>query len=161
MIKALVVVDVQVCMFFGDWPLPDAKDLLSRIGNRILRARSNGTEVIWVQNDGPADELDAPGMPYWQLALAPADGERVVRKKHQNVFESNPELAVELRSRGITELEFVGVQSELCLLSSAQAAKELGFRVHLERELHGTYAQEDETAAEISDRVQLAVEKVS
>ena len=116
-------------MFFGEWPVPDAPALLTRIANRVLEARESGTTVIFVQNDGPEGELDAPGMPYWQLALAPGAGERVVNKTTQNVFESNPNLASELQESGIKTLELIGLQSELCLYSSVLGALENGFMV--------------------------------
>lgn len=158
MSKALLVIDVQVCMFFGEWPVPDAPALLTRIANRVLEARESGTAVIFVQNDGPEGELDAPGMPYWQLALAPGAGERVVNKTTQNVFESNPELAGELKASGITSLELVGLQSEMCLSATARGAVENGFDVVLKRELHGTYDSDSESAKEISDRIQSELE---
>jgi len=103
-----------------------AADLLQRMGDRLLKARLENEQVIHVQNDGPDDEMDAPGEPWWELVLHPKDNELVVRKTTQNVFESNPDLAAELRAKGITELEFAGVQSDMCLGASASAAHELG-----------------------------------
>lgn len=157
--RGLLVIDVQVCMFFGLWPVPDAPQLLSRIADRVLAARMDSTPVIWVQNDGPAGELDAPGLPYWELALGVSANEMVVRKTTQNVFESNPMLAAELRAKGIFELELIGLQSEMCLRSSALGAKAAGFRVSVDRALHGTYNQEDKSATQISDEVQLELEQ--
>ena len=145
-------------MFFGEWPVPDAPALLTRIANRVLEARESGTKVIFVQNDGPEGELDAPGMPYWQLALAPGAGERVVNKTTQNVFESSPNLASQLQESGIKTLELIGLQSELCLYSSVLGALENGFMVEISRELHGTYDSESESAGEISDRIQSEIE---
>ena len=158
MSKALLVIDVQVCMFFGLWPVPNAPQLLSRIADRVLAARMDSTPVIWVQNDGPDGELDAPGMPYWELALGVSANEMVVRKTTQDVFESNPMLASELRAKGIFELELIGLQSEMCLRASALGAKGAGFRVSVDRTLHGTYDQDDKSAQQISDEVQLELE---
>ena len=90
MSKALMIVDVQVSLFLGPWPVPGAPELLQRIGDRLLKARLEGEQVIHVQNDGPEDEMDAPGEPWWELVLHPKDNELVVRKTTQNVFESNP-----------------------------------------------------------------------
>lgn len=164
MSKALMIVDVQVSLFLGPWPVPGAPELLQRIGDRLLRARLEGEQVIHVQNDGPDDEMDAPGEPWWELVLHAKVSELVVRKTTQNVFESNPDLAAELRARGITELEFVGVQSDMCLGASAKAAHELGFKISVERNMHATYdggypGSEDPTpATEISDRIQRELE---
>lgn len=166
MSSALMVVDVQVSMFFGPWPVSDAQALLKRIGDRVLEARLASQPVIFVQNDGPADEMDAPGEPWWELVLAPKENELVVRKTTQDVFESNPDLADNLRARGITSLELVGVQSDMCLRSSALGAKRNGFDVVVKRELHSTYdggfpGSDDPTpAAAISDRVQAELQGV-
>ncbi len=160
MSSALMVIDVQVSMFFGPWPVPEAQPLLKRIGDRVLQARLDSEPVVFVQNDGPDDEMDAPGEPWWELVLAPKENEMVVRKTTQDVFESNPNLADELRARGIRTLELVGVQSDMCLRASAIGAKRNGFEIVVKRELHATYdggfpGSDDPTPANvISDRVQ-------
>lgn len=154
MARALIIVDVQHGMFFGNWALPEASELLNRIGNRLLLARQEGTTIFHVQNDGPEGEADSPGKPFWQLIFATARGERVIRKTVQNVFEENPYLDAELRHAGVTTLEFVGVQSELCLKASALGAKKLGYEILLQRQLHGSYDSEDLGHVELSDSVQ-------
>ena len=161
MSKALLVIDAQVCMFFGDWPVPGSNELLGRIANRILSAREAGEPVIFIQNDAPEGELDAPGMPYWQLALAPAEGERVFRKTTLNAFESNHDLAPYLRELGVGEIELAGLQSELCLQATGRGAAEQGFRITVNRALHGTYDSETESAESISDRIQKDLEALS
>lgn len=164
MTKALMIVDVQASMFWGRWALPEANDLLRRIGERLNQARLAGELVIHVQNDGPADEMDAPGEPWWELVLHAKSNELVVRKSTQNVFESNPDLAGKLRVLGVTEIELVGVQSDLCLVSSARGAVASGFKILAKRDMHATYdggfpGSEDPTPARlISDRVQIELE---
>ena len=143
---------------------PDANPLLRAIGDRILKARDAGELVIHVQNDGPEDEEDAPGLPMWELVFSPTAQELVVRKTTMNVFESNPELAAELRSRGIDQLEMIGVQSELCLRSSALGALENGFKISVPEGLHSTYdgghpgATEGPSASEQRREVQSELE---
>lgn len=154
MARALFLIDVQHAQFFGDWAIPDSKELLGRIGERLLLARQQGTTVFHVQNDGTDSEPDAPGMPFWQLVFAPAKGERVIRKTAQNVFEDNPYLDAELRHSGITAIEFAGVQSELCLRASALGARALGYEIVLQRELHGSFDSEDLRHSDVSDRIQ-------
>lgn len=154
MASALFLVDVQHAQFFGPWALPDASSLLSRIGNRLLLARQESTSVFHIQNDGPDGELDAPGLPFWQLVFQPASKERVIRKSSPNVFDDNPYLDAELRHLGISEIEFVGVQSELCLRASALGAKTLGYEILLSRDLHGSYDSDSASNKEISDAVQ-------
>lgn len=167
MTKALMVIDVQASLFLGKWAVPNKAELLSRIGDRVLQARMAEEPVIFVQNDGPEDELDAPGLPMWDLVINPRPEELVVRKTTQNVFESNPDLADELRARGITEIEACGVQSELCLISSIRGAHANGFKVSLNPGLHGTYdggypgADSGPSAQELHDAVQHEVDALS
>lgn len=154
MSKALFVVDVQHAQFFGPWAMPDAAALLHRIGNRILEARQEKTAIFHIQNDGPEGELDGPGMPFWQLVFQPAAGERVLRKSNPNVFDDNPYLDAELRHQGISIIEFLGVQSELCLRASALGATALGYKLLISRELHGSFDSDNKTHEQISDEVQ-------
>jgi streptothricin hydrolase len=155
MTRALFLVDVQHAQFFGAWAMPEASQLLHRIGSRLLEAREAQVAVFHIQNDGPAGELDAAGMPFWQLVFAPASSERVIRKNSPNVFNDNPYLDAELRHAGVSLVEFAGVQSELCLRSSVLGAKELGYQIHLDRSLHGTFNSDTESHVEISNRIQL------
>ena len=158
MTKALFLIDVQHAQFFGPWAIPDADALLGRIGNRLLEARQQGTKVFHVQNDAPEGELDAPGLPFWQLVFHSAQGERTLRKTTPNVFDDNPYLDAELRHLGISELEFVGVQSELCFRASALAAIKLGYQVKVDRQLHGSFDQDSKSHLEVEDLVQKELE---
>lgn len=160
MSNALMVVDVQHNMFFGPWCVPNAADLLARITDRVSAARAAGESVVFVQNDGPEGEVDEPFSEGWGLAVTPLPGELVVRKITQDVFESNPDLAAQLSDAGVTSIEFCGVQSELCLRSSALGALRHDFQIFTQPELHGTFdggwpgATEGPSAAELSGGVQ-------
>jgi nicotinamidase-related amidase len=141
MSKALLVVDVQNWGFAGDWPVPNNEALLERIRDRVEAARASGELVVWVQNDGDADEMDAPGEFFWELTLPPRDGERVWRKTTKDVFESNPDMAGWLREQGVTELDIIGLQSEMCVRSSTLGARDAGFVARPIPGLHGTYPE--------------------
>lgn len=141
MARALLVVDVQNWGFAGDWPVPDSAALLERIDAEIQRSRAAGDLVAWVQNDGGADEMDAPGEFFWELSLTPADRETVWRKTTQDVFESQPELADFFRQHGITDIDLVGLQSEMCVRSSTLGARAAGFNAKPIPGLHGTYPE--------------------
>jgi nicotinamidase-related amidase len=139
--RALLVVDVQNWGFAGDWPVPDSAALLGRIDAEIRRSRAAGHLVAWVQNDGGEDEMDAPGEFFWELSLTPADGETVWRKTTQDVFESQPELANFLRDKGVTHIDLIGLQSEMCVRSSTLGARAAGFVAYPMPGLHGTYPE--------------------
>lgn len=137
--SALLVVDVQRNMVAGQWSVPDSEAFLAKFEERIEQARADGWPVIFVQNDGPEGDVDEPGSEGWQLWFTPQDGERVVRKTTQNVFESNPSLAAELKGAGINTVELIGMQSEYCVQASARGAKANGFNVLLQPQLHATF----------------------
>ena len=141
MSRALLVVDVQNWGFAGDWPVPDHELLLERIRERVESSRAAGELVVWVQNDGDAEEMDAPGEFFWELTLPPADSERVWRKTTKDVFESNPDMAGWLRDLGVTSLDIIGLQSEMCVRSSTLGARNAGFAARPVLGLHGTYPE--------------------
>ncbi len=154
MTKALFVVDVQQWGFADyEWCLPDADELLPRLRARLEQAREAGIPIIHVQNDGAEGELDAPGEPLWNLVLEPKAGELVVNKTTQDTFESNPDLAAKLRESGITEIEMIGCQSEMCVRSTALGALAAGFKVSVPVGLHGTYASDGKSAEQIKAEV--------
>ena len=165
--NALIVVDVQQNMFVGPWPVANATHLRLRVESAIAEARHHGDVIVHVQNDGPEGDIDEPFSPGWELLFPAVDGDIVVRKTVQNTFESNPELAAQLKSRGVDHLVIVGVQSEMCLQATALGALDAGFRVTVPRALHGTYNEWDlngaepgtgRTAEQISDEVQADLE---
>lgn len=136
---ALLVVDVQHNMVDGPYAVPNAASFLERFERRIAQARELGQPVVFVQNDGPEGDIDEPGSDGWQLWFTPAAGEKVVRKTTQNVFESNPDLAGELRSLDVERIEIIGMQSEYCVQASARGAKSNGFLVTLKPDMHATF----------------------
>jgi nicotinamidase-related amidase len=166
MTKALLVIDVQNCFFKGDWPIPNADEFLAKVESKVEATRAAGdTTIIWVQNDGEEPWDDAPGRYGWQLVLEPQAGERVVRKSVPSVFKQNTDFAAELKQAGITHLELIGLQSDMCVRASALAAKHEGFDVTVTRELHATYdgghpgSEDPRSASQISDEIQSELEQ--
>ena len=137
--SALFVVDVQHNMVEGPWSVPDSEGFLAKFADRIDQARQTGWPVVFVQNDGPEGDVDVPGSEGWQLWFEPREGDRVVRKTTQNVFESNPDLAQRLKDADIDTIELIGMQSEYCVQASARGAKAAGFSVLLQPQLHATF----------------------
>ncbi|MEY3888906.1 MAG: hypothetical protein RLZZ90_915 [Actinomycetota bacterium] len=139
MTTALLAIDIQDNMMIGKYSVPGAEGFADLFEARIGVAREAGQPVIWVQNDGPEGDVDEPFSEGWQLFFVPNVGELVVRKTTQNVFESNPELASELKQLGIDAVELIGMQSEFCVQASARGAKAAGFKVVLNPKLHATF----------------------
>lgn len=137
--SALFVVDVQHNMVEGPWSVPDSEGFLAKFADRLDQARKSEWLVVFVQNDGPEGDVDEPGSEGWQLWFEPREGDRVVRKTTQNVFESNPDLSQQLKDADIDTIELIGMQSEYCVQASARGAKAAGFSVLLQPQLHATF----------------------
>lgn len=150
MTNALFVVDVQQWGFAPyEGRLPDADDLLPRLEARLEEARAAGWTIVHVQNDGEEPWPDAPGGILWPLMLQPVEGELHVRKTESDTFESNPELAAQLRALGVTDITMIGCQSDMCVRATAYGAKAAGFNVTVPAGLHGTYDSDGKTAEQI------------
>ncbi|MCX8529780.1 MAG: isochorismatase family protein [Rhodoluna sp.] len=160
MSRLLVVVDVQKAMVTGQWAVANAEDFLAKWGARIEEAREEGTPVLFVQNDGEEPWDDAPGHPGWELFFTPRGEERTVRKTTLNVFESNPELAGEIKAQGFDELEMIGLQSELCVFESSKGALAHGFKVILPTGMHATMDTEEAKGSTISAGIQAQLEEL-
>lgn len=155
MARALVLIDVQRNKLEGPKPVPGAHDVRPRLQRMLDTARSKGVPVVHVQNETiEDDEDDFTGSDGWQLVFAPIDGEWVVRKTVGNAFQENPQLDDELRALGVTRLVLAGMQSQLCLRSTALGALNLGFDVDIASGAHATY--DDHQRADV---IESAVEK--
>lgn len=75
-----------------------------------------------------------------------------------DAFESNPELAKQLKGQGITHLVAVGIQSECCVEATSKGALTAGFQVSLLNGAHSTYNSGDATALEIEKDVEELLE---
>lgn len=71
-----------------------------------------------------------------------------------DAFESNPELAVELKAQDIDEIVAFGIQSECCVRATSLGALKAGFKVTLLQGAHSTYDDGGKTAVEIEREVE-------
>lgn len=71
-----------------------------------------------------------------------------------NTFESNPQLAKELKSKGIQHIVAFGVQSECCVQETCKGALDEGFQATLLHGAHSTYDSEGRAALEIEMAVE-------
>lgn len=74
-----------------------------------------------------------------------------------DTFESNPELAEQLKAQDISEVIVFGIQSELCVASTSRGALKAGFKVTLLQGAHATYDQAPKSAADIEEEVEQAL----
>jgi nicotinamidase-related amidase len=138
MAQALLVVDVQRGFVSGPDAVPAAPALLRTLDGLVAAARAADALVVHLQNDGPPGEPDEPHTPGWELAIAPRDGEPVLRKTEDDPF-AETDLAALLTGHGVTRMAVCGVLSEFCVSAAARGALDRGFGVVLPHDAHATY----------------------
>ncbi|KAK0538228.1 hypothetical protein OC835_001493 [Tilletia horrida] len=160
---ALLFIDIQENMLTtpGSWwvPEPLQTSFLAHAAAVLERARAARIPIYHVQHHSvDPDEVDAYGSPGWALRFPPDDAssdEVVKHKTVQNVFESNPGLADELRARGVGRVLTCGLQSELCVKQGSLGALREGFAVVLLSGAHATLEEEGgKRATEIMKEVE-------
>lgn len=153
---ALLVIDLQRGAFDGvRWKVIDQPERLIANALELLRAaRASATPIIFIQHCEGAGEVFEEGTVHGELheALAPQPAEQVLKKYASSAFE-NTTLEATLSTRGTKELVLCGLQSEFCVANTAKSALGLGLRVIVAADAHGTWPSADNSATEISNRV--------
>ncbi|KAJ5765858.1 hypothetical protein N7520_005417 [Penicillium odoratum] len=188
--KALFVIDTQAeLVSIPSTAMPHGARVCE-VGGQILdRARrvpKTELEIIIVQHYEEASDPNATlirGSKAWELALPPREGaenERVVEKTTGesrvmatnsgvyltygigDTFESNPSLAHDLKSRGVTTIVAFGVQSECCVRATCRGALKAGFDVVLLQGAHSTYnkAETGQSAEDIEKEIEHELQSI-
>ena len=146
---ALLVIDAQVNMFDESFQIYQADRIISTISGLIEKARASKVPVIYLRNNGPEGEPDEPGTTGWEIhpSFAPEAGEIVIDKFTSDSFHET-ELKEELDKLGIQRLLIAGMQTEMCVDTTARKAVELGYEVTLVRDGHSTFDFEDAKAVD-------------
>ncbi|NSC25367.1 isochorismatase family protein [Streptomyces albus subsp. chlorinus] len=144
--SALIMIDFQNTYRTGVMELDGAEKALAAAARLLERARSLGTPVVHVVNDG------GEGSPYDITAhigslsdeVAPADGEPVVVKQVPNAFHATG-LEETLRELGFgagggKDLVLAGFMTHMCVAFTAQGAFNLGYRPTVVAEATATRA---------------------
>jgi nicotinamidase-related amidase len=139
---ALLVVDVQKGMdVYAAEYNRNNPDLESNIG-RLQRAwRESGRPIIHVQHcSREPDSPLRPGQPGCDIKdeVRPLPGEPVVQKSVSSAFIGTP-LEADLRRRGITTLVVVGMQTNMCVSTTARMAGNLGFTTYVVSDATATF----------------------
>jgi nicotinamidase-related amidase len=149
---ALLVIDVQVGLVDSDGVQPAHKgeQMLEKINRLLVAARATGTPVIYIQHDGDAGGRLEAGSLGWAIhpAIAPAEGELVIRKRASDSFLETP-LQRELAAQNITRLVITGMRTEMCVDTTSRRAISLGYDVTLVADAHATVDSEVLPAAQI------------
>ncbi|WP_075290545.1 cysteine hydrolase family protein [Pararhizobium arenae] len=110
--------------------------------------RNRGNPTLKIGDEGPMGRVLIAGEPGTQILaeLAPVDGEIVIEKPGKGAFYATP-LGDILRERGIEQLVFSGVTTEVCVQTTMREANDRGYECLLAEEATESYFPEFKTAA--------------
>lgn len=152
--KALLIVDMLVdfidpagALYIG----PAAQDVIPEVKKRLENYRSAGDPVIYICDYHLKDDREFEMFPPHGLKdsggeeiiaeLAPLPGERVINKRRFSAFFGT-DLDLTLRDRGVSEVELVGVCTNICILYTAALARMLSYRVSVPVKAVASFDQE-------------------
>ncbi len=149
---ALLIIDVQNCMFNPELPVYNSETLLTNLKTLIAGARAAQTPVIYIQHCGGPGAPHAPGEPGWEIypEIAPLAGELVVQKTTPDSFYQTT-LKDELTTRGIAKLVLAGIQTDYCVDTTCRRAMSEGYGVTLISDAHSTWDDSGLRAQQIID----------
>ncbi|HEY0214931.1 MAG TPA: cysteine hydrolase family protein [Cellulomonas sp.] len=129
---ALIVIDVQQgfddTSFWGPRNNPGAED---RIAELVEAWQRTGRPVVVVRHTSPAGRPLAAGSPGHALKPVVADVEAAltIEKTVNSVFYGTPDLQEWLTRTGVRQLVLCGIQTNMCVETTARMAGNLGYDV--------------------------------
>ncbi|MFB6826023.1 cysteine hydrolase family protein [Streptomyces virginiae] len=132
--SALLVIDVQKGFdeesFWGPRNNPAAEDNIAALMDAW---RTAGRPVVLVRHasvqPGSVLAADHPGHAFKDLVEKRSEGALVVTKTVNSAFYGTPDLADWLTAQGIGQLVLVGIQTNMCVETTARMAGNLGYDV--------------------------------
>ncbi|MBO9134931.1 MULTISPECIES: cysteine hydrolase family protein [Rhizobium] len=130
---------------------PDLSDLPAAKRNR-------GNPALRIGDEGPMGRVLISGEPGTAIleAVAPVGGEVVIEKPGKGAFYATP-LGDILKSRGIEQLVFAGVTTEVCVQTTMREANDRGYECLLCEEATESYFEDFKRAAIAMIRAQGAI----
>jgi nicotinamidase-related amidase len=110
--------------------------------------RNRGNPALKIGDEGPMGRILIAGEPGTAILseLAPIDGEIVIEKPGKGAFYATP-LGDVLKARGIEQLVFAGVTTEVCVQTTMREANDRGYECLLAEEATESYFPEFKQAA--------------
>ncbi|MBM7505450.1 cysteine hydrolase family protein [Agromyces aurantiacus] len=129
---ALIVIDVQRGFDDPYWGQRDNPDAEANIGRLVGAWADAGRPIVLVRHDSrtPGSPLapDSPGNAL-KPVVADAPHELLVTKHVNSAFYGEPGLQAWLDGRGIRQLVVCGIQTNMCVETTARMAGNLGYEV--------------------------------
>ena len=120
--------------------------------------RNRGAPTLRIGDDGPMGRILIAGEPGTAILpeLAPINGEIVIEKPGKGAFYATP-LGDILKDKGISQLVFAGVTTEVCVQTTMREANDRGYECLLVEEATESYFPEFKAAAIAMIRAQGAI----
>ena len=120
--------------------------------------RSRGTPTLRIGDDGPMGRILIAGEAGTAILpeLAPVDGEIVIEKPGKGAFYAT-DLGEVLKEKGVSQLVFAGVTTEVCVQTTMREANDRGYECLLAEEATESYFPEFKEAAIAMIRAQGAI----
>ena len=120
--------------------------------------RDRGAPTLRIGDDGPMGRILIAGEPGTAILpeLAPVNGEIVIEKPGKGAFYATP-LGDILKDKGIEQLVFAGVTTEVCVQTTMREANDRGYECLLVEEATESYFPEFKAAAIAMIRAQGAI----
>ena len=120
--------------------------------------RDRGAPTLRIGDAGPMGRILIAGEPGTAILpeLAPVHGEIVIEKPGKGAFYATP-LGDILKEKGITQLVFAGVTTEVCVQTTMREANDRGYECLLVEEATESYFPEFKAAAIAMIRAQGAI----
>jgi len=130
---ALIVIDVQQGFDDPAWGERDNPDAEANIGRLVAAWADASRPIVLVRHDDSATPESplAAGSPGYELkpVVSDAPHDLFVTKNVNSAFYGDPDLHAWLSERGIRELVICGIQTNMCVETTARMAGNLGYDV--------------------------------
>lgn len=129
---ALIVIDVQRGFDDPGWGPRDNPDAEANIGRLVAAWTDADRPIVLVRHDSEEEGSPlAPGTPGNALkdVVADAPHELLVSKEVNSAFHGRPDLDAWLRERGIRQFVICGIQTNMCVETTARVGGNLGYDV--------------------------------
>jgi nicotinamidase-related amidase len=142
----------RLLALWREWGLPvvhtregHKPDLSDCPPNKLWRSRRIG---VGIGDSGPCGRVLVRGEPGWEIVpeLAPLQGEAVIDKATKGAF-AQTDLGLVLRNRGIENLVFTGITTDVCVHSIMREANDLGYECLLLEDCTGATEESNYLAA--------------
>ena len=131
---ALIVIDVQQGFDDPSWGERDNPDAEANIGRLVTAWADASRPIVLVRHDSasPGSPLGvgSPGNAL-KAVVADAPHDLFVTKQVNSAFYGEPDLHAWLQDRGIRQLVITGIQTNMCVETTARMGGNLGYEVTL------------------------------